>query len=151
MEIIRTIRNLRAEMKVEHGKRTRVKLIPQAGWEDALSGVEPYLQRLAGASGVTIGKQSDAETEKTVSAVCASAEIRIPLGELVDIGKEIKRLQKETDRLEGEIRRAQLKLSNEGFLTKAPAELVEKEREKIVVNQGMLENLCKRITELQEG
>ena len=151
MDIIRTIRNLRAEMKVEHGKRTRVKLIPQEGWEDALKVVEPYLQRLAGASSVVIGSKDDAETEKTVSAVCAPAEIRIPLGELVDIGKEIARLQKETDNLESEIMRAKVKLSNEGFLTKAPPALVEKEKEKITVNQGMLENLRKRIVELQEG
>lgn len=151
MEIIRTIRNLRAEMKVEHGKRTRVKLIPQAGWEDTLSIVEPYLQRLAGASGVLVGTKDDVETEKTVSAVCAPAEIRIPLGELVDIGKEIARLQKEANNLENEIMRAKAKLSNEGFLTKAPPELVEKEKEKITVNQGMLENLRKRIAELQEG
>ena len=69
----------------------------------------------------------------------------------MDIGKEIVRLQKETGNLENEIMRAKIKLSNEGFLTKAPAELVEKEKEKIIVNQGMLENLQKRIAELQEG
>ena len=151
MEIIRTIRNLRAEMKVEHGKQTKIRLIPQAGWEDALSDVEPYLQRLAGASSVSLAAAGDADTEKTVSAVCASAEIRIPLGELVDIGKEIARLEKEKDNLENEIKRAQAKLGNPGFVNKAPAELVEKEKEKIEVNKGMLDNLSQRIKDLQEG
>ena len=151
MEIIRTIRNLRAEMKVEHGKRTRVKLIPQTGWEDALAEIEPYLQRLAGASHVTFGAATETDAEKTVSAVCASAEIRIPLGELVDMQKEIARLQKEKENLQNEITRAQAKLNNTGFVTKAPAQLVEKEKEKITVNQGMLENLQNRINELQEG
>jgi valyl-tRNA synthetase len=150
MEIIRTIRNLRAEMKVEHGKRTRIKLIPQSGWEDALLLVEPYLQRLAGASKVTFGVSGEADAEKTVSAVCASAEIRIPLGELVDIGKEIARLEKEKANLENEIQRAQAKLNNPGFVAKAPAELVEKEKEKIDVNQGMLDNLAQRINDLKE-
>ena len=150
MEIIRTIRNLRAEMKVEHGRRTRIKLIPQSGWEDALAMVEPYLQRLAGASKVTFGVSGEADTEKTVSAVCASAEIRIPLGELVDIGKEITRLEKEKANLENEIQRAQAKLNNPGFVTKAPAELVEKEKEKINVNRGMLDNLAQRIQDLKE-
>ena len=150
MEIIRTIRNLRAEMKVEHGKRTRIKLIPQSGWEDALSMVEPYLQRLAGASKVSFGISGEADAEKTVSAVCASAEIRIPLGELVDIGKEIARLEKEKANLENEIQRAQAKLNNPGFVAKAPAELVEKEKEKIGVNQGMLDNLAQRIQDLKE-
>ncbi len=151
MDIIRTIRNLRAEMKVEHGKRTRIKLIPQAGWEDVLSIVEPYLQRLAGASSVSIGAANDTETEKTVSAVCVPAEIRIPLGELVDFKKELARLNKEKDNLVNEISRSNAKLNNEGFIKKAPAELVEKEKEKIVVNQGMLENVSKRIAELQEN
>ena len=150
MEIIRTIRNLRAEMKVEHDRRTRIKLIPQSGWEDALTGIEPYLQRLAGASNVTLGTSGGAENEKTVSAVCASAEIRIPLGELVDIAKEIARLEKEKANLENEIKRAQAKLNNQGFVTKAPAELVEKEKQKIEVNQGMLDNLAQRIRDLQE-
>ena len=151
MDVIRTIRNLRAEMKVEHGKRTRIKLIPQLGWENALSTVEPYLQRLAGASGVSFGTKDEADAEKTVSAVCASAEIRIPLGELVDIGKEITRLEKEKDTLENEIKRAEQKLNNPGFVAKAPAELVEKEKEKIEVNKGMLQNLTQRIQDLQEG
>ena len=150
MEIIRTIRNLRAEMKVEHGKRTRIRLIPQSGWEDALSIVEPYLQRLAGASSVTIGAGTGTENEKTVSAVCEPAEIRIPLGELVDVGKEIARLEKEKANLENEILRAEAKLANPGFLAKAPAELVDKEKEKIGVNQGMLDNLTQRIKDLQE-
>ncbi|MFH1879606.1 MAG: class I tRNA ligase family protein, partial [Bacillota bacterium] len=151
MDIIRAIRNLRAEMKVEHGKRTRIKLIAQSGWEDALSIVEPYLQRLAGASSVTFGAQGDIDGEKTVSAVCAPAEIRIPLGELVDFQKEIARLFKEKDNLENEIKRAEAKLSNPGFLAKAPAELVEKEKEKIEVNRGMLDSLTQRIIDLQEG
>ncbi len=151
MEIIRTIRNLRAEMKVEHSKRTRIKLIPQNGWEDALADIEPYLQRLAGASSVTLGNKDEPDTEKTVSAVCASAEIRIPLGELVDFAKELARLNKEKDNLENEIKRALAKLSNSGFVSKAPQELVEKEKEKIEVNQGMLENLTQRIQDLQEG
>ncbi len=150
MEIIRTIRNLRAEMKVEHGKRTRIRLIPQSGWEDALSIVEPYLQRLAGASSVTIGAGAGTENEKTVNAVCEPAEIRIPLGELVDIGKEIARLEKEKANLENEILRAEAKLANPGFLAKAPAELVDKEKEKIGVNQGMLDNLTQRIKDPQE-
>ena len=133
------------------GKRTRITLIAQQGWEDALAGVEPYLQRLAGASSVTLGSKNDADTEKTVSAVCAPAEIRIPLGELVDFEKEIARLEKEKANLENEIKRAQGKLANPGFVSKAPPALVEKEKEKIGVNQTMLVSLKQRISELQEG
>ena len=151
MEIIRTIRNLRAEMKVAPSKRTRVTLIPETGWEDALSGAEPYLQRLAGASAVIIAPKGSESAEKTVSAVCASAEIRIPLGELVDTEKEIARLEKERANLENEITRADARLNNPGFTGKAPAALVEQEKGKLALNQQKAEQVEKRIAELKES
>ena len=98
MEIIRAIRNLRAEMKVAPGRRTHITLLPESGWEDTVAVAEPYLMRLAGASAVNVGRKGEADTQKTVSAVCAAAEIRIPLGDLVDFEKEIARLAKEHGR-----------------------------------------------------
>ena len=151
MDIIRAIRNLRAEMNVAASKRTHITLLPESGWEDALSIAEPYLQRLAGASSVTLGRKGDAAEGKIVSAVCAAAEIRIPLGDLVDFEKEIARLAKELSNLQGEIARAEGKLNNPGFLGKAPAALVAQEREKLSTNQTMLASLQKRIDELKEN
>ena len=151
MEIIRAIRNLRAEMNVQAGKRTHVTLIPEAGWEETLAMAEPYLQRLAYVSDAAIGGKDALAGEKVVSAVCAAGELRIPLGDLVDIGKEIARLEKELKNLEGEIARAKGKLSNQGFLSKAPAQLVEQEREKLKTNESMLESLAARIAELKQA
>ncbi|MDD6143370.1 MAG: valine--tRNA ligase, partial [bacterium] len=149
MDIIRAIRNLRAEMNVQAGKRTHVTLIPEAGWEETLAIAEPYLQRLAYVSDAAIGGKDALAGEKIVSAVCAAGEIRIPLGELVDIGKEIARLEKEKKNLEGEIARANGKLNNPGFLSKAPAHLVEQEKEKLKTNESMLESLTARINDLK--
>ncbi|MBE5815786.1 MAG: valine--tRNA ligase [Clostridiales bacterium] len=151
MEIIRAIRNLRAEMNVQAGKRTHVTLIPEAGWEETLAMAEPYLQRLAYVSDAAIGGKDALAGEKVVSAVCAAGELRIPLGDLVDIGKEIARLEKELKNLEGEIARAKGKLNNQGFLSKAPAQLVEQEREKLKTNESMLESLAARIAELKQA
>ncbi|MEA4927953.1 MAG: valine--tRNA ligase [Candidatus Limiplasma sp.] len=149
MEIIRAIRNLRAEMKVAPGKRTHVTLLPEAGWEDTIALAEPYLQRLAGASSVTVGHKGDTSAAKTVSAVCAPAEIRIPLGELVDLEKEIARLGKEHAALAAEIERAEARLQNPGFTGKAPAALVEQEREKLATNRTMLAALAQRLESLR--
>jgi len=149
MDVIRTIRNLRAEMKVQPSKRTHITLLPEAGWEEAMAVSEPYLQRLAGASAVSIGKKGDVSAEKTVSAVCASAEIRIPLGELVDMEKEIARLEKERVNLASEIERAEARLNNPGFTGKAPAALVEQEQQKLATNKAMLVSLEQRIAELK--
>jgi valyl-tRNA synthetase len=151
MEIIRSIRNLRAEMNVQPSKRTHVTLIPETGWEDTLALAEPYLMRLAGASGVKLEDRGAVSAEKVVSAVCAAGEIRIPLGDLVDFAKEAARLQKEADNLEGEIVRGEAKLQNPGFTAKAPAALVEQEKEKLKTNQSMLSSLRQRIAELQEN
>ncbi len=149
MEIIRAVRNLRAEMNVQPSKRTHITLIPEAGWEDALSEAEPYMQRLAGASDVKLGGKDALAGEKVVSAVCAAGEIRIPLGELVDFAKEVARLEKEQKNLENEIARANGKLNNQGFLSKAPAALVEQEREKLRTNEAMLAALIERINGLK--
>ena len=151
MEIIRAIRNLRAEMNVQAGKRTHVTLIPEEGWESTLSLAGPYLQRLASASDVALGGKDALAGEKVVSAVCAAGEIRIPLGELVDFAKEIARLEKERKNLENEIARAKGKLNNQGFLAKAPAQLVEQEREKLKTNESMLESLNARIEDLKQN
>ncbi len=148
MDIIRAIRNLRAEMNVQAGKRTHIVLIPENGWEETLGIAEPYLQRLAYASEVALGGKDALAGEKVVSAVCAAGEIRIPLGDLVDIGKEIARLEKELKNLEGEIARANGKLNNHGFLSKAPAQLVEAEKAKLATNVSMLESLKARIADL---
>ncbi|MCL1854882.1 MAG: valine--tRNA ligase [Clostridia bacterium] len=149
MEIIRAIRNLRAEMNVRPGKRIHVTLIPEGGWEDVLVLAEPYIQRLAGGSGVTLAAREATSSEKTVSAVCAAGEIRIPLGDLVDFAQEITRLEKEAANLQQEISRCEGRLSNQGFMGKAPKALVEQEKEKLKTNRSMLSSLEERIAELR--
>ncbi len=149
MEVIRSVRNLRAEMNVQAGKRTHIVLIPEEGWEETLAMAEPYLQRMAYASHVELGGKEALAGQKVVSAVCAAGEIRIPLGDLVDIDKEIARLEKEQKNLQGEIARASGKLNNPGFLSKAPAHLVEQEKEKLKVNETKLQALKARIADLK--
>ena len=151
MDIIRAIRNLRAEMNVQAGRRTHVTLIPETGWEETLRLAEPYLQRLAYASDVAVGGKDALKGRKVVSAVCAAGEIRIPLDDLVDLQKELARLRKERQNLQNEIARATARLKNEGFLAKAPAALVAQEREKLKTNESMLEALEARIAGLEEG
>ena len=148
MEIIRSIRNLRANMNVQPSMRARLMIRAQEGWQDVLSGAEGYFKRMAGASELEMLAKDAQITEKTVSAVCSCGEFFIPLGELVDLEKEKKRLQKEMDNLKNEIARGQGKLNNPGFLSKAPAQLVEAEKEKLEKNAQMIAALEARIAEL---
>ncbi len=150
MEIIRAVRNLRAEMNVQAGHKARLMIRPADGWQDAVAGAEVFFQRLASASELDVLSSDQAVTEKTVGAVVAAGEILIPLGDLVDIEKEIARLNKERDNLLKEIARAEGKLNNEGFLRKAPEALVQAERDKLVANQTKLVALDARIADLKQ-
>lgn len=148
MEMIRAIRNLRAEMNVPQGKRTRLMIIPENGWAQTLESAGQYFIRLAGASQVELTNREKIN-EKTVSAVCRAGELFIPLGDLVDIEKEIARLQKECLNLQNEITRAQGKLNNPGFINKAPAQLVAQEQKKLQDHEKMLLSLQNRLEELK--
>ena len=151
MEIIRTIRNLRSEMNVAPGKRTRLMLLAAEGWHDALENGEGYFRRLAGVLGIEFLTDRAELKEKTVSAVTGAAELFIPLGDLVDFEKEIARLQKELDNLNKETERARAKLGNPGFVAKAPAALVEGEKAKLAANEQKARALENRIAELKES
>ena len=151
MEIIRTIRNLRSEMNVAPSKRTRLMLLPGEGWQEALENGEGYFMRLAGAGEVEIIADRNQVTEKTVSAVTGAGELFIPLGDLVDFEKEIARLQKELDNLGREMNRARGMLNNPGFVSKAPAALVEGEKTKLAANEQKAKALENRIAELKES
>ena len=149
MEVIRSVRNLRAEMNVAPGRRATLILKPHGSWGNALSAAEGYFKRLAGASAVTLIDPQTANPEKSASAVTEPCELFMPLGELVDVEKELKRLEKDLKGVEGEIARARGKLANAGFVAKAPAHLIEAEREKLSTNEGMLEKLKARIAEME--
>ena len=149
MDVIRAVRNLRAEMNVSVGKRAHLMVRPKAGWEKAMAGAGEYLQRLAWVSQMQLLAADEAAQGKTVSAVSEAAELFIPLGDLVDVDKEIARLGKERDSVQRDIERGEAKLGNPGFLAKAPAQLVEQEKAKLDVARDKLAKLNARIDELK--
>ena len=151
MEIIRTIRNLRSEMNVAPSKRTRLMLLAADGWKATLISGDGYFRRLAGASETVMLNDRNEVNEKTVSAVTAAGELFIPLGDLVDFEKEIARLGKELENLQKEINRSRGMLNNQGFISKAPAQLVQQEKEKLESAETKAKALENRIAELKEN
>ena len=149
MEVIRTVRNLRAEMNVAPGRRATLLLRPHQGWKDALAAAEGYFRRLAFASKVEILEPQEGNPEKSASAVTGPCELFMPLGELVDVDKEIARLEKDRKNLQGEIARSQGKLANEGFVSKAPKQLIQQEREKLETNRALLSKVEARLEEMR--
>lgn len=145
MEIVRAVRNVRAEMNVAPGRSTRLILSPAAGWEDALRDAAGVFQRLAYASEVDFGQGP----EDAVAVVTTAAQAFLPLAELVDIEKELARLNKELENTLKEIARGEGKLNNAGFVSKAPAAVVEEERGKLDKQRQLEVTLRERLTNLQ--
>ena len=149
MDVIRAVRNLRAELKVQPGHKARLLLRAQAGWEDTMKEASAHFMRLASASSLELLKEGETPEGKLVSAVTGGAELFIPLGDLVDLEKETGRLQKEYDNLNNEIGRARGKLNNPGFVSKAPESLVQQERQKLEDNIAMQKTLEQRLNDLR--
>ena len=150
MEIVRGIRNLRAEMKVPPAQRISMRLVAQEAAAGALQSIMPYLLRLAGAEDAVVTTDAAGVNRNDVRLTCAAADVYIPLASLVDLNKERARVEKEIERVQGEIDRARGKLANERFVSKAPAAVVEEERRKLAVAQEMLEKLRQRRADLAE-
>ena len=126
-------------------------LLANEGWADTLANADGYFRRLAGASESEGIADRAVITEKTDSAVTAAGELFIPLGDLVDFERELARLNKELANVQNEIARTNGKLSNQGFISKAPAALVEQEKQKLVTAEAKAVALSNRIAELQEN
>lgn len=128
MDAIRSVRNIRSQMNVVPSRKAKVIIV--ANDTKLFEGSSIYFEKLASASETVVTNTKDGIDDNAVNVVVEGATIYIPLDDLVDREKEIERLEKELKTLEGEIKRVESKLSNEGFVKKAPAKVIEEERAK---------------------
>ncbi|NLP17711.1 MAG: valine--tRNA ligase [Firmicutes bacterium] len=150
MAIIRAVRNIRAEMNIPPGKRARVILQTPSQLQGQLERGIPYMKQLAGADRVEIQPVGGEKPRQAAAALVGEVEVFVPLEGLVDIDKEIERLQKEKLVLQMEVQRARKKLQNRNFLTKAPEEIVEKERKKKEEYAEKLTKVVERMALLED-
>ncbi|GBF34898.1 valyl-tRNA synthetase [Desulfocucumis palustris] len=130
MEIIRAVRHIRSEMNVPPGKKADiVLLVIDNGTRSLVEKWVGYVETLT-AGRVTIVPSLAEAPEQAAHAVTRAAEIYVPLKGLIDIDRESARLAKEVSVLDRDLAKIRGKLSNEGFLSKAPEDVVEKERAK---------------------
>ncbi len=145
MEITRSIRRLRSEMNVPPGKKAAVILLaPGEHEKDFLDGWSSYLEQLA-ACRVEVSSNLNQKPARAVHAVARGVEIFMPLEGLIDIEKEIARLEKDLLASGKDLQRVQGKLNNESFLKKAAPEIVEKERAKEVELKKAMEAVNERL------
>ncbi|GIP30065.1 valine--tRNA ligase [Paenibacillus sp. J23TS9] len=149
MDIIRAVRNIRAEVNVPMSKK--VELMLKAGDDQVLQIVtrnEIYVQRFCNTSSFTasLGLESP---DKAMTAIVTGAELYLPLAGLIDIDQEIARLEKELQNLNNEVLRVEKKLGNEGFVSKAPAKVIEEEKAKMADYSDKRSKVIARIEELK--
>ena len=146
-ETIVAVRNLRAEMNVPLGKKLKAYII--AADAKFLEGARDYIEKLAGIGECVFVSSKEEVSEKVTSVVTHTAEVLIPLGDLVDTEKEKERLSKDIAQTEADVKRLTALLSNHGFVAKAPQKLVDGEREKLAKAEEKLAKLKEKLAALE--
>ncbi len=150
-EAVREIRNVRTEMNVAPSKKATVVVVSES--EEVRRAFETgslFFGSLSYASEVIVQSDISGIPEDAVSVVIPDANMYIPFAELVDIAQESARLKKEEEKLEGEIKRAAGMLANERFTSKAPAEKVQEEKDKLAKYEQMLTEVRKQIEKISK-
>ena len=145
-ELVVAIRNLRAEMGVVPAKKLNAYI--KATDENFMKKSSQYLDKLAGLGNVTFIEDKSQITERCTAIVTHTAEVMIPMGDLVDFEKERERILKEIAGAEAEINKANGLLANQGFVAKAPQKLIDNEKEKLARAIDKLAKLKEKLQEL---
>ncbi|KKZ94149.1 Valyl-tRNA synthetase [Bacillus wiedmannii] len=130
VDIIRSVRNIRAEVNTPMSKKVQMQI--KAKDEAVLAQLtknSSYIERFCNPSELII--QTDLQApEKAMTAIVSGAELFLPLADLINLDEERARLEKEFEKFDKEVERVQKKLSNQGFVAKAPAAVIDGERAK---------------------
>jgi valyl-tRNA synthetase len=147
-DVVRGIRQIRAEKSVDAGRWVEAYIVDRDG-EPALTERAAVIETLARSRPLHIVTSRDATPdEQTVTQILDRAEIVLPLGSLVDLDAERTRLTKEIDESETHLKRVEGKLANEGFRSKAPAQIVAQEEQKRDEVAARIAGLRERLAEL---
>ena len=132
METIKTVRNMRAEVGAAPSKKSELILnFTDESLRAVFTENQSYLDKLASSDPITILPAGADKPENAMAGMVNGVEVFLPLKGLIDVDKETARLTKELEKLDKEISRLAKKLGNEGFLAKAPADVVAGEKEKL--------------------
>ncbi len=140
---LKAVRNQRSEMNIPPSKKAKVYIKTEN--PAVFAQATAFFEKLAGASEAIVEGADFVAPANAVSCVVEGAQIFMPLNDLVDKEKELARLTKEKERLLSEIKRVEGKLSNAGFVQKAPAQVIEEERKKEAKYREMLDKVLESI------
>ncbi|NLW12479.1 MAG: valine--tRNA ligase [Clostridiaceae bacterium] len=151
MDAIRGIRNIRTEMQVPFSRKISLLVVSeQESIRAMFAESTAFMQRLAGVEALETRSSSEGMPVTAVTALFAGGEVFIPLEDLIDIEKEIGRLNKEKENLEQELQRVRGKLSNQAFVGKAPEKVIQAEKDKLERYESMHQSTLERIAILSK-
>lgn len=141
MNVVTSVRNIRSEMNIEPGKEISIVIKPKTKSEsEILKHTESYIKKLTKGKTVMIDMNAR-KPENSGAALAGEVEIFVPLAGLIDVEKENARLKKEIENVENEMKRITAQLENKNFIERAPQEIVQREKEKVVLLKEKFEKL----------
>ena len=148
MNAIRAIRNRRAEMNVPPSKKAELFIL--TGNPQVYTEGDGFLQRLAYADVVTVLDKEAENLDGMVTCTTSDAKLYIPMGQLVDVAKELERINKELDKARKNLVSLEGKLANEKFTSRAPENVVADIREKAVKARDLIAGLEQSLEAMQK-
>ncbi len=147
-DVVRTIRNLRAEVNIPPATRVPITLAAPAQSGDILSQFENHIRELAAVEDLEFAPENFNRPDQALTGVAGEVQVFLPLGGVVDLERERERLGKKLDEAKASLQRSRAKLGNEDFRTKAPGEVVQRERERASDLEKEVEHLEMRLREI---
>ncbi len=148
-DLVKGIRNTRAEMEVPPSKKAKVFIVTEEEFlGSTFQAMQEAYRTLAGASEIKVQQNRDGIGKDAVSVVIPGAAVYLPLEDLVDFEKEKERLLKEKERLAKELSRSRGMLANEKFISKAPKAKVQEEKEKLEKYEKMMAQVQERLSQM---
>ncbi|MBC8256017.1 MAG: valine--tRNA ligase [Candidatus Marinimicrobia bacterium] len=148
MEVITAVRNIRASLNVSPAKEADLSVRGNSTYCDTLKMNENYLQGMAKLNNIQFG-ENIAKPPQSATAVVKGLEIFVPLSGLIDISKEVERLEKQIQDMEGRLNAVSRKLDNKNFVERAPENVITHERNKLQNYQSDLSKLQQNLESLR--
>ncbi|MEG2814651.1 MAG: valine--tRNA ligase [Oscillospiraceae bacterium] len=146
MDAIKAVRSRRAEMNVPPSRKAHLIVVTEK--KEIFENGKSFLSKLAYASEITVCDLAPADIEGMVSVVTGQAKMFMPMAELVDLQKERERIEKELAKAQKEFDGQKSKLANERFLAKAPEKVIETEKERMEKAKALMDNLSESLKKL---